>query len=304
MSQHVPVFLAEVIELMNVKPDGTYIDATFGRGGHTRAILDRLGPTGRVIALDRDPQAITAGLELAADEPRLRVVQTTFSRLAEVCAGLQGQVDGILFDLGISSPQVDEAARGFSFRNDGPLDMRMDPDSGMSAAAWLSTASETEISDVLWRYGEERRSRQIARRIVDTRKTNPLTTTFELAALVRTCVYARGSRIDPATRTFQAIRLHINDELGELERALQVALAMLGEGGRLLVIAFHSLEDRIVKRSFRDLDRAARESRREKRALSPAFGLLTRKPLMASDEERRHNPRARSARLRGLERVA
>ncbi len=289
---------------MNVRPAGTYIDATFGRGGHTRALLAALGADGRVLAIDRDPAAIACAEHLAREDARLQVVRAPFSRLAAIARELRGAVDGILIDLGISSPQVDDAARGFSFRFDGPLDMRMDPDASPSAAEWLNSADEREISDVLWRYGEERRSRQIARRIVEVRRTAPLATTFELAALVRACVRGGGSRIDPATRTFQAVRMRINDELGELERVLDAAIDLLAVGGRLLVIAFHSLEDRIVKNCFRDLDRAHRDSVKHGTPLAPAFRTPMRKPLMAGADERRANPRARSARLRVLERVA
>lgn len=300
MTQHIPVFLAEVQQFMTVRPAGTYIDATFGRGGHTRALLSQLGPQGRVIVLDRDPTAIAVATTLAATDPRLEVRHMPFSLINEFLADLGGRVNGILFDLGISSPQVDDATRGFSFRQDGPLDMRMDPGSGQSAADWLNSADEKAISDVLWEYGEERRSRQIARRIVASRRTQPLTTTTELANLVRSCVRPAGRRIDPATRTFQAVRVHINDELGELERALQPAVQLLAVGGRLLVIAFHSLEDRFVKRSFRDLDRA----RRDQPGVVPAYALVQRKAIKAGAEETARNPRARSARLRVLERVA
>jgi 16S rRNA (cytosine1402-N4)-methyltransferase len=288
--------------MMNVKPDGTYIDATFGRGGHTRAILEQLGSEGRIIALDRDPEAVACAGALASSDSRIDVRHMPFSRISEITNDRRPLVDGILFDLGVSSPQVDAALRGFSFRADGPLDMRMDPSAGQSAAQWLNSASEVEISDVIWQYGEERRSRQIARRIVETRKTNPLVSTFDLANLVRACVFSRNGRIDPATRTFQAIRMRVNDELEELRRALVPALNLLALGGRILVIAFHSLEDRVVKRCFRDLDLARREALRENTLLSPAFTLLTRKPVMAGDDELRANPRARSARLRGLER--
>jgi 16S rRNA (cytosine1402-N4)-methyltransferase len=300
---HIPVFLTEVIELINVQPAGTYIDATFGRGGHSRSLLERLSSDGRLLAIDRDPEAIVSAKRLASIDPRLTVAKSPFSQLGEVAADLHGQVDGVVFDLGISSPQVDDAGRGFSFRADGPLDMRMDPESSVSAADWLHGASEKEISDVLWQYGDERRSRQIARRIVDTRKSSPITTTFELASLVRSCVAYKGGRIDPATRTFQAIRLRVNDELGELQLALEAAFELLAVGGRVLVIAFHSLEDRIVKRRFRDLDRLRRVSDKSGQSISPAFALLTSKPVMASEAERRANPRSRSARLRALERT-
>lgn len=289
---------------MNVRPEGTYIDATFGRGGHARALLAKLGSDGHLITFDRDPDAISSAKALANDDSRLEVIHAPFSQLPMACQQRKGQIDGILFDLGISSPQVDEPHRGFSFRSDGPLDMRMDPSSGMSAAEWLNSAAEKEISDVLWQLGEERRSRQIAKRIVDSRREKPLTTTRDLAELVRSCVFSRGSKIDPATRTFQAVRLKVNDELGELERTLQPAIELLGLGGRVLVIAFHSLEDRFVKRAFRDLDKCYRDGLKDGVEVAPAFRLLQRKPWQVSDDEQRRNPRARSARLRVLERVA
>lgn len=289
---------------MNIRADATYIDATFGRGGHARALLDRLGPDGRLYAFDRDPEAIAVAEELAASDARLRPRHAAFSAIGATLYDLEGQVAGILFDLGISSPQIDDPDRGFSFRHSGPLDMRMDPTIGQSAAAWLAAAAESEISDVLWQYGEERRSRQIARRIVETRTRTAIETTAQLADLVRACVHQRGSRIDPATRTFQAVRMHVNDELGELEAALEAALGLLAVGGRLLVIAFHSLEDRIVKQRFRALDDTCRDRRREGLEIAPTYRALTRKPIMIGEAERATNPRARSARLRALERVA
>ena len=289
---------------MDIQPAGTYIEATYGRGGHTRALLDSLDDAGRVVGMDRDPEAVRDAEKLHEQDARFRIVKSPFSRIAAVADDFKGSVDGILFDLGISSPQVDDPRRGFSFRADGPLDMRMDPDSRISAADWLATASEAEISDVLWELGDERRSRQIARKIVETRKASPLTTTFELASLVRSCVFQRGSKIDPATRTFQAVRLRVNDELGELEAALDAALGLIAVGGRVLVIAFHSLEDRIVKRRFRDLDRVRRENERTGNSSSPEFTLLTRKPVVATRDQQRLNPRSRSARLRGVERTA
>lgn len=304
MAQHLPVLLDEVVDLMNVRAGETYIDATFGRGGHARALLEALGPDGRLYAVDRDPEAIASARELAAADPRLIPLHAPFSALGQTFEGLRGQISGILLDLGISSPQVDDAQRGFSFRQSGPLDMRMDPGSGRSAAEWLAQAPEVEISDVLWQYGEERRSRQIARRIVETRQREPIETTLQLAEIVRACVYQRGSRIDPATRTFQAIRMRVNDELGELEEALEAALLLLAVGGRLLVIAFHSLEDRLVKRRFRVLEHSRREHAREGHLPVPTFRVLTPKPVMAGEDEKRANPRARSARLRALERVA
>ncbi len=301
---HTPVLLSEAIDMMDIKPSGTYIDATFGRGGHTESILRHLNADGRIVAFDRDPEAQRCASQLAAREPRLSVQPEAFSKISRLSEHLSGTVDGILFDLGLSSPQLDDPARGFSFREDGPLDMRMSSGVGVSAAEWLAGASESEISDVLWRYGEERRSRQIARRIVNTRADEPLKTTFALADLVRSCVYRGRGRIDPATRTFQAIRIHINDELGEVERALAACLPLLRLRGRVVVIAFHSLEDRIVKHTFRRLDREHREARRDGLEPTPGFVVLHRKPIRPREEEAANNPRARSARLRTLERAA
>lgn len=296
MNEHVAVLEQEVLDLMITRTDGLYVDATYGRGGHARAMLAALGDNARLVVIDRDPSAIEDARRLAAQDPRVTPYHGPFSALDEAVRA-HGPIDGVLFDLGVSSPQLDQAARGFSFRFDGPLDMRMDPSRGATAAAWLAQASEAQIADVVWRYGEERHARRIARRIVDARRRAPLTTTFELAELVRACVPRRGSRIDSATRTFQALRIFINDELNELERGLSHALGLLRSGGRLLVIAFHSLEDRIVKQRLRELDRAPAGG-------IPAYRLLVRKAIQASAREAESNPRARSARLRVLERYA
>lgn len=297
-SAHIPVLLHEVLEFMHVQPTGTYIDATFGRGGHSRALLERLAPAGRLIVFDRDPEAIACARALAARDARVTVIHAPFSHIAD--CGAQ-QVDGVLFDLGISSPQVDDPRRGFSFRQDGPLDMRMDPSSSPSAAEWLASAAESEIADVLFRYGDERRSRLIARRIVEARRRAPLTSTLELAKLIHSCFPHHGGRIDNATRSFQALRIFINDEMGEIERALATALGMLKRGGRLLVIAFHSLEDRFVKQRFRELDAEARHATVSDEM---RFRLVQRRSVQAGEAELAANPRARSARLRVLERVA
>jgi 16S rRNA (cytosine1402-N4)-methyltransferase len=294
----VPVLLHEVLELMQVQSSGTYIDTTFGRGGHSRALLERLGAAGRLYVFDRDPQAIVCARELAAGDLRVTVLHQAFSALAQ--CGAQ-EVDGIVFDLGISSPQVDDPTRGFSFRHDGPLDMRMDPHSGESVASWLATADEHEIADVLWQFGDERRSRLIAKRVVEARRRAPLATTLELVKVVHSCFPHRAGRIDNATRTFQALRIFINDEMGELERGLAHALRLVRIGGRILVIAFHSLEDRFVKRHFRELDALAREPAS---LAGPRFRLVARRSIQASASEIAANPRARSARLRVVERVA
>jgi len=252
--QHVPVLLAPVLEGLNIRPGGRYVDGTFGRGGHSRAILERLDKDGLLLAIDRDPEA-AAGLDAAlAAERRFELVQGQFGELERYASEreLLGKVDGLLLDLGVSSPQLDNADRGFSFQSDGPLDMRMDPGSGQSAAQWLQRVAEKDLKKVLSQLGEERFAGRIARAIVALRASRPLATTRELAELVASVVPARGERKNPATRTFQAIRMYLNDELGQLERALAASLELLRPGGRLCVISFHSLEDRAVKRFMRD----------------------------------------------------
>lgn len=298
---HAPVMLNEVLDALLQEASGNYVDGTFGRGGHTEALLARLGAEARVFAFDRDPEAITSRPDLTADH-RLEVIHAPFSEAAAMLTerGLAGDVRGVLLDLGVSSPQLDDPKRGFSFRADGPLDMRMDPMCGQSAADWLNTAPESAIRKCLWELGEERKSRQIASRICEVRQTRPFTTTRQLAELVGQIV--RGERrIDPATRTFQALRLLINDELGELRRGLATLVEILAVAGRIAVISFHSLEDRIVKRFFRDLarDPPDRTSPGVKR-----FRLVFRRSLVPTEEEIARNPRARSARLRVLERIA
>ena len=300
---HESVLLAETIESLNVKPSGVYVDCTFGRGGHSREILGSLGNGGRLIAIDRDPAAIAARSSLD-DDKRLELVHEKFSRLEQILEGRQlgGQVDGILKDLGVSSPQLDDADRGFSFRFSGPLDMRMDPGNGQSAAQWLARATETEIRECLYELGEERFGRKIAKRIVEHRKIEAITTTFELVGVIEQVVARGKSRIHPATRTFQAIRLKVNSELEELAEGLRQATAAISVGGRIVVLSFHSLEDRIVKRYFRNVARGPDT------LLEPAspvrFRLIVKKPIRPSDVEIQRNPRARSARLRVLERVA
>ena len=249
MNAHIPVLAREAFEALAVQADGLYIDATFGRGGHTALILGALGPEGRVLAFDRDPAAIAAGHRRFPDEVRLALVGAPFADIAARVQELfpERPVRGILFDLGVSSPQLDDPARGFSFRADGPLDMRMDPASGEPVSAWLARASEPEIREVIATLGEERFARRIAAEIVATRTRTPLTTTMQLAALVARCVRTREPGKHPATRTFQAMRMFINDELGQLRRGLDAALQLLAVGGRLAAISFHSLEDRIVK---------------------------------------------------------
>lgn len=301
---HIPVMLNEAVEGLAVRAGGRYLDGTFGRGGHARAVLSRLGPEGRLLLMDRDPQAIaTAQKEFAAD-PRVSIRHANFSTLAEwdeTAAGL----DGVLLDLGVSSPQLDEASRGFSFMADAPLDMRMDPTQGESAADFLARADEREIADVLWIYGEERFSRKIARVIVERRKESPITRTGELAALVERVIGRREPGKHPATRTFQALRIRVNGELEALERGLEAALDRLNPGGRLSIISFHSLEDRMVKQFIRDHSGRVQGSRRGPPvAAAPARLAAIGKAQFPSDEEQSANPRARSAVLRVAEKLA
>ena len=309
--EHVPVMLDEVVEAVAPRPGGLYVDCTFGRGGHTRAVLERIGPTGRVLAIDRDPQAVATARELTRSDPRISLHHARFGEIGEIArtVDLAGRVDAVLMDLGVSSPQLDQPARGFSFLNDGPLDMRMDPGVGTSAAEWLASASEREIERVLRGFGEERAARRIARAVVAERKRgSPIATTRRLASIVASVVRRGGvrARVHPATRSFQAIRVHVNDELGELERALAAVPNLLAPGGRLVVVSFHSLEDRIVKRFMRGDGAASVLPRRLPipDAASRPDGVMT--PLMRarrpSEREVAANPRARSAVLRVAER--
>lgn len=305
--EHVPVLLEETLQALKLREDGFYVDATCGRGGHSQAILERLGPRGRVFALDRDPQAVSAVRTRFAADARFEIHHAPFSQLQSLIEtrGAAGRVDGILFDLGVSSPQLDEAARGFSFLREGPLDMRMDSTRGESAAQWLNHADEAEIARVLRDYGEERFARRIARAIVREREQKPLATTRELAGLIARSVPTRERGKDPATRSFQAIRIFINRELEEIETALPQAVRMLAPGGRLAVISFHSLEDRITKHFLRaeakgeelppGLPVRAHEVRTRLR--------LVGKAIRPSEQEIARNPRARSAVLRVAERT-
>jgi 16S rRNA (cytosine1402-N4)-methyltransferase len=291
---------------MNIEPDGTYVDCTFGRGGHSRAILERLGERGRLVALDRDPEAIRAAGEIA--DRRFTARHASFGRLGEVLGALGlAAVDGVLMDLGVSSPQLDAPERGFSFRADGPLDMRMDTTRGMTAAQWLGTASEDQIGEVIRDYGEERFARQIARAIVAARSRGAVDTTRKLAQIVAQAVRTREPHQDPATRTFQAVRIFINQELEELPLALDQALRALRPGARLVVISFHSLEDRAVKRFMRDNAQPAPVPRgmavREADRTPPRLRLVG-KPVRPRPEEIEANPRSRSATLRVAERTA
>jgi len=306
--QHTPVLLDEVLDALNVRTGGCYLDATFGRGGHTAAILERVGKDGRVIAFDRDPDAIAAGRERFGSDARLTLVNSPFSQLAAVVTqlGLRGELDGVLLDLGVSSPQLDDATRGFSFTQDGPLDMRMNNASGMTAADWLARAPESEISRVIHEYGEERFARRIARSIVDVRVTTPITRTSQLAEIVAAAVRTREPGKHPATRTFQAIRIYINRELQEIDEALAGTLTVLKIGGRLAVISFHSLEDTRVKRFmqkhsqedpvFAGLPEVPAHARPKLRRVGKA--------IHPSEAEIQRNPRSRSSILRVAERIA
>ncbi len=304
---HRPVLLEEALTALNIRADGQYVDGTFGRGGHSGAILDRLGPQGRLLALDKDPAAVAEGERRFGDDPRFTIRQTSFAGIGEVARtlGWLGRVDGILLDLGVSSPQLDDAARGFSFRHDGPLDMRMDPTSGPSAADWLAMAGEAEIARVLKEYGEERFARRIARAIVRARAEAPITTTGRLAAIVAAAVPTREPGKDPATRSFQAIRIFINRELEDLQAFLDQVLAVLAPGGRLAVISFHSLEDRLVKRFIREQEKGDRfppDMPVTVAQLQPKLRAVG-KPIRPTETEVRENPRARSAILRVAERL-
>ncbi|MEP7043679.1 MAG: 16S rRNA (cytosine(1402)-N(4))-methyltransferase RsmH [Dokdonella sp.] len=301
--QHVPVMLEEVLEGLRVKGDGTYLDGTFGRGGHAREILTRLGPDGRLLLLDRDPEAIASARDEFAGDARVAIRHASFAQLAE-WPDAQVGLDGVLLDLGVSSPQLDDPARGFSFQHEGPLDMRMDPTRGTSAAEWLAAADEKEIADVLWRHGEERMGRRIARAIVETGRSRRLATTRELADLVAKTIGYRERHKHPATRTFQAVRIHVNDELGALQEGLESALACLKPAGRLAVISFHSLEDRVVKQFIRG--EIARPVRRglPPPDVTPSALIAVGKAQFAGNAELAVNSRARSAVLRVAEKRA
>ena len=302
-----PVLLDPVIAGLNLREDGLYIDGTFGRGGHSLAILNRLGDAGRLLAIDRDPQAIATAADALKSDPRFELTQGEFSELKEyaIKRNLLGKVDGLLLDLGVSSPQLDEAERGFSFQSDGPLDMRMDPTSGSSAADWLANVKERDLRKVLFEFGEERFAARIARAIVAARAVQPIRRTAELAKIVSEAVPSRGQKRHPATKTFQAIRIRVNDELQQLEQVLRASTDLLRPGGRLCVISFHSLEDRRVKRFMREASRVAAPWRglpeipEEHR---PPFRLIG-KMISATDEEIEMNVRSRSARLRVAERL-
>ena len=312
ISAHTPVLLREAVDALAVGPCGIYVDGTFGRGGHSRLILERLGESGRLIAFDRDPTAFSVGQALEAEDPRFRIVHSSFSRIQEVLRQLDvDRVDGILLDLGVSSPQLEEADRGFSFRMDGPLDMRMDTSQGQTAADWLASASQAHLEEVIKNYGEERFAKQVARAIVAARSQQPVTTTHQLATIVGTAVRSRKreDKQNPATRTFQAIRIYINQELEKLSLVLPQCVEVLKPGGRLVAISFHSLEDRIVKRFMRESANADRLPKEvplramEVQRLSRNKLRVVGKAVRPVAEELAANPRARSAVMRVAERL-
>jgi 16S rRNA (cytosine1402-N4)-methyltransferase len=308
VDEHTPVLAAEALAGLAVEADGYYVDATFGRGGHTALLLQALGQEGRVLALDRDPQAIAAGRQRFSDEVRLTLVHASFAELgALVPVQAHGRdCRGVLFDLGVSSPQLEDPQRGFSFRADGPLDMRMDPTRGEPVSAWIARAGVDEIRQVIATYGQERFARRVAQAIVSARRAHALDSTRELAALVAAAVRTREPGKHPATRTFQALRMLINDELGQLEHGLAGALERLSPGGRLAVITFHSLEDRAVKRFMQresQVDPALKSLPRLPPSARPRLKLIGRKTRPSPGEVQK-NPRARSALLRVAERCA
>jgi 16S rRNA (cytosine1402-N4)-methyltransferase len=304
---HVPVLLAAVLEQLDVRPSGTYVDCTFGRGGHSRALLERLDNNGRLVVIDQDPQAVAAARALAEEDSRVIPISGSFGNIAGIARTQQvlGQVDGLLVDLGVSSPQLDDAERGFSFLRDGPLDMRMNPESGQSAAAWLNAADEGEMLTVIARLGEERAARRIVRAIAARRAVQPFTRTVELAAVIEGVIPRRGKGKHPATRTFQAIRMHINGELTELQSFLEQFLDVLRVGGRLCIISFHSLEDRLVKRYLRDRSRVDPALARLPMVPADAQPVLAMPTgaIRADAAETAANPRSRSAVLRVAERL-
>ncbi len=305
--EHRPVLFDEVLVALNIRPDGIYLDGTFGRGGHSAAILQRLNEKGRLLGMDKDPQAVEVARQRFAADPRFEIVQGSFTMLGREAEqrGWMGKVDGILLDLGVSSPQLDDPERGFSFSHDGPLDMRMDPSSGLSAAQWLAQAKEAEIANVLKEYGEERFAKRIARAIVQQREQSPITTTARLAKIVAEANPKWEKDKNPATRSFQAIRIFINSELDDLEQVLTQSVEMLAPGGRLAVISFHSLEDRRVKRIIRDEARGG-ELPPDLPVTEAHFNRRLRlvgRDIRAGKEELAVNPRARSAVLRVAERI-
>lgn len=306
---HITVLLDEAVEALAVRADGCYLDGTFGRGGHSRLILQHLGPGGRLLGFDKDPQAIATGQALAAEDGRFVIVQRSFAELGSELEsrGLAGKVGGVLLDLGVSSPQLDDPERGFSFMNDGPLDMRMDPSRGISAADFIATASAEEIARVFKEYGEERFAKRMANAVVQRRETQRFERTGDLAEVLKVANPAWEKGKNPATRAFQGLRIHVNNELGDLEAGLEAALEALEIGGRLVVISFHSLEDRIVKLFMRKLakgeaDKMPRDLPIRFQAFDPKIKILG-KAQFASETETKANPRSRSAVMRVAEKL-
>jgi len=307
-NSHRPVLLQEVVERLAIRSEGVYVDGTYGRGGHSREILARLGPAGRLIAIDRDPEAVTAAQVEWMDDRRFAIYRGAFSMLERIAqqTGVAGRVNGVLLDLGVSSTQLDNPQRGFSFLNNGPLDMRMDPDTGENVAEWLKRAAENEIADVIYQFGEERFAKRIARAIVAARASALITTTQQLATIVSAAIPTRERNRHPATRTFQALRIFINRELDELSTCLDQCLRVLTPGGRLAVISFHSLEDRLVKRFIRTHARETPPDLRAPWLRSAVIPLLRAvgKAVHPNAAEIAENTRARSAVLRVAERLA
>ncbi|WP_122587326.1 16S rRNA (cytosine(1402)-N(4))-methyltransferase RsmH [Pseudomonas viridiflava] len=306
---HITVLLEEAVEALALRADGCYMDGTFGRGGHSRLILSHLGPDGRLLGFDKDPQAIATGQTLAAEDGRFVIVQRSFAELGSEAQerGLAGKVSGILLDLGVSSPQLDDPERGFSFMNDGPLDMRMDPTRGVSAAEFIATAPAEEIARVFKDYGEERFAKRMANAVVQRREVQPFERTADLAEVLKVANPAWEKGKNPATRAFQGLRIHVNNELGDLEAGLDAALDALEIGGRLVVISFHSLEDRIVKLFMRKLakgeaDKMPRNLPIQYKAFEPKIRIHG-KAQFASDTETKANPRSRSAVMRVAEKL-
>ncbi len=306
--KHLPVLLDEVIENLSIKKDGIYVDATFGRGGHANAILERLNTKGKLVAFDKDPEAITFAQQQFSNDPRVIFCHSSFSQLKNNLTSLEfaGKVNGILFDLGVSSPQLEDASRGFSFMREGQLDMRMNTTAGMTAAEWLAEVEEKKLADVLWTLGEERFSRRIARAVVEKRAMTPIKTTLQLAEIIKNAIPKRDQGKHPATRSFQAIRIFINQELDDLEQGLQAAYEVLAHHGRMLVISFHSLEDRIVKRFIQQYERGEKIPAKlpvKHQHHLPKLKHIGR-AIKPTVEEIAVNPRARSAVLRIAEKLS
>ncbi len=307
-TEHQTVLKTEAVAALAIRSGSNYLDATFGRGGHSEAILEELGDSGQLLVIDKDPEAIAVAEQMSATHPNLKVIHGSFSELDKIARDcqLEGQLAGILFDLGVSSPQLDDASRGFSFMHDGPLDMRMNPQQGVSAREWINSAKEKEIADVLYEFGEERHSRRMARRIVEERQQAPIETTGRLAEIIKEANPAWEKDKHPATRAFQGIRIFINSELDDLKKALEQAMSMLAVGGRLVVISFHSLEDRIVKKFIAMQtkgDNFPRDLPVSADMLNPKLKMIG-KAVKPSAEEVKQNPRARSAVMRVAEKIA